>query len=94
MLFLFRLHHHRNARVVTDMVKVAKDAYKGSTSDKADSTKILLRAGAVCTCSFLCRQRQPDLRPEIRQLCIKGSGTETCAIAGKELKVMSLKAKS
>ena len=77
--------------VVTDMVRVAKDAYKGSTSDKADSTKIPAASSArfVLAHSYVGKDSQTEA--EIRQLCIKEAAQKLARIAGKELSYVVVK---
>ena len=77
--------------VVSDMVKAAKDAYRGPTSDRADSTKTPIPSSVplVLSHSYIATGSQTEA--EIRQLCIKEAAQKLARIAGKELSYVVVK---
>ena len=89
MLFLSGCITIEMPGVVTDMVKAAKDAYKGSTSDKAEPNKPASPARHVLAHSYVGQDGQTD--PEIKQLCIREAAQKLTRIAGRELNYVVLK---
>ena len=77
--------------VVSDMVKAAKDIYRGPTSDGPDSTKALNPSSAprVLSHSYIGTGSQTEA--EIRQLCVREEAQKLNRIAGKESDYVVLK---
>ena len=77
--------------VVTDMAKVAKDAYKGSTFHKSDSTKKPDASSMRFVLAHSSVGKDSQTEAEIKQLCIKEAAQKLARIAGKELNYVVLK---
>ena len=77
--------------VVTDMVKAAKDAYKGSVSDRAEPGKgrAANSTRSVLVHSYAGTGGQTEA--EMKQLCVNEAAQKLALIAGKELNYVVLK---
>jgi len=77
--------------VVSDMVKAAKDAYRGPTSDRADSTKTPIPSSLPLVLSHSYIGTGSQTEAEIRQLCVREAAQKLNRIAGKESEYVVLK---
>ena len=77
--------------VVSDIVKAAKDVYKGTSADKAEPTKAPATTSArrVLAHSYIGKDSQTEA--EIKQLCVKEATQKLNRITGKEMDYSVLK---